>query len=315
MQYARALLDHKQYKLSRDEFTRLANDNPDSPEMAFAIALISLQMEDYLGAEEQLKLSLGKGKKDQDTVHYYLAQLNEAKKNDVEAIANYRLVKGGEYQFAAQVRVAYLLGKRGESTAAIEQLHQVSAMNNQQRVQLLLVESKLWWDEKKWGEAYRVLQQGLREFPDHPDLLYETAMIAEQSDKPAETEKLLRRLIQIKPNDAQGYNALGYSLLERNERIPEAVALVEKAMQLAPEDPAIIDSVGWGYYRSGKLEESIRMLRRAFASNPDPEIAAHLGEVLWVDGDIEGAKKIWQNSLKDHADSAKLQAVIKKFIP
>lgn len=315
VQYARALLDQKQYSLARDEFTRLANDNPDSPDMAFATALISLQMEDYLGAEEQLKQSLIKGKKDQDTVHYYLAQLNEAQKNDVKAIANYRLVTGGEYQFSAQVRVAHLLGKRGESTAAIEQLHQVYAMNNQQQVQLILVESKLLFDDKKLEEAYNVLQQGLNNFPNNSDLLYEAAMIAERFGKPVETEKLLRRLIQIKPNDAQGYNALGYSLLERNERIPEAVALVEKAFQLAPDDAAIMDSVGWGYYRSGKLTESLSYLKRAFASSPDPEIAAHLGEVLWANGDQESAKKIWLDSLKENAGSAQLQTVIKKFIP
>lgn len=315
VQYARALLDEKQFKLARDEFQRLANDNPDSPEMAFAIALISLQMGDFQGAEAQLKQSLDKGKKDQDTVRYYLGQLDEAKKDEVGAIANYRLVEGGEYRFSAQIRVAYLLNKRGEFAAAQQYLRQVSAINSQQQVQLILVESKLLSDQKKREEAYNVLQQGLEKFPDNSDLLYETAMIAELASKPAVTEKLLRQLIKIKPDDAQAYNALGFSLLERNERIPEAVALVEKAMQLAPDDAAIIDSVGWGYYRSGKLDESIAFLKRAFARNPDPEIAAHLGEVLWVNGDKEGAKKVWQDSLKENADNAPLQAVIKKFMP
>ncbi len=315
VQYARALLDEKQFKLARDEFQRLANDNPDSPEMAFAIALISLQMGDFQGAEAQLKQSLDKGKKDQDTVRYYLGQLDEAKKNEAGAIANYRLVEGGEYRFSAQIRVVYLLNKRGEFAVAQQYLRQVSAINSQQQVQLILVESKLLSDQQKREEAYNVLQQGLEKFPDNSDLLYETAMIAERVSKPAVTEKLLRRLIKIKPDDAQAYNALGFSLLERNERIPEAVALVEKALQLAPDDAAIIDSVGWGYYRSGKLDESIALLKRAFASNPDPEIAAHLGEVLWVSGDKEGAKKIWQDSLKENADSEPLQTVIKKFMP
>ncbi len=315
MQYARALLDQKQYKLSRDEFQHLANDNPDSSEMAFAIAMISLQMQDYQGAEDQLKLALSKGKKDQDAVRYYLGQLDEAKKNEAEAIENYRLVVGGEYQFSAQIRIAYLLNKRGEAVAAMNQLHQMQAISNQQRVQLIVVESKFLLDAKQDAEAYRVLQQGLATLPNNSDLLYETAMIAEKIGKHDESEKLLRKLIKVKPDDAHAYNALGFSLLERNERISEAVSLVEKAMQLAPDDAAIIDSVGWGYYRSGKLDESIKLLRRAFASNPDPEIAAHLGEVLWARGDKEDAKKVWQDSLKENADSSQLQTVIKKFIP
>jgi tetratricopeptide (TPR) repeat protein len=126
---------------------------------------------------------------------------------------------------------------------------------------------------------------------------------------------LLRQLIQIKPDHAHAYNALGYSLLERNVRIAEAVALVEKALELAPDDLAVMDSVGWAYFRSGKLDESVKMLRRAYAGNPDPEIAAHLGEVLWVRGDKAEATKLWQDSLKANPDNAPLQAVMKRFLP
>ncbi|NOU01953.1 MAG: tetratricopeptide repeat protein [Gallionella sp.] len=314
MQYARALLDQKQYKLSRDEFQHLANDNPDSSEMAFAIAMISLQIQDYQGAEDQLRQALNKGKKDQDTVRYYLGQLEEAKKNEAEAIENYRQVSGGEYQFPAQVRIAYLLNKQGELAAAINILHQTSATGNQQRVQLIILESKLLLDAKQHAEAYKVLQQSLAMLPNNPDLLYETAMLAEKNGKPIESEKLLRKLIRIKPDDAHAYNALGFSLIERNERIAEAVKLVEKAMQLEPDDAAIIDSVGWGYYRSGRLEESIQLLRRAFANNPDPEIAAHLGEVLWMSGNHGEARTIWEDNLKSSPENVQLRAVIKKFL-
>ncbi len=315
LQYARALLEQKQYKLSRDEFQRLADDSPESPELAFAIALISLQLNDLHGAETQLKQALSKGKKDQDAVQFYLGQLGEAKKNEDEAIAYYRGVTGGEYQFTAQMRIAYLLSKRGKLDEARQYLHQAQAANNQQRVQMLLIEAQLLREANRLAEAYQVLQQGLTKLPNHPDLLYETAMLADKLGKPEVFEQLMRKLIQIKPDHAHAYNALGYSLLERNERIPEAVELVEKALQLAPDDAAIMDSVGWGYYRSGKLDESIRMLRRAFADNPDPEIAAHLGEVLWVRGDKQEAKKIWQDSLKANPGNTQLQAVIKKFMP
>ena len=315
LQYARALLEQKQYELARAEFQRLAKDNPDNPDLAFAIALISLQLNDLRDAEAQLRQALAKGKENQDTVQYYLGQLGEAKENEDEAIAHYREVRGGEYQFVARLRVAYLLSKHGKLDEAREYLHQMQAANNQQRVQLLLIETQLLREAKRLEDAYQVLQQGLEKLPNHPDLLYETAMLADRIGKPDIFEQLIRKLIQIRPDYAHAYNALGYSLLERNERIPEAVELVEKALQLAPDDAAIMDSVGWGYYRIGKLDESLKLLRRAFAGNPDPEAAAHLGEVLWVHGDREEARKIWQDSLKANPGNVPLQTVIKKFIP
>jgi tetratricopeptide (TPR) repeat protein len=313
LQYARALLDQKQYKPARDEFQRMADENPDNPDMAYAIALISLQLNDFKSAEIQLKQALSKGKKEQDTVQYYLGQLSEAKKNEEEAIAYYREVKDGEYLMAAQIRIAYLLSKRGQLAEARQLLQQARATDNQQRVQLVMIEAQLLREANQFDEAYRVLNQALEKLPNHIDLLYETAMMADKIGKPDVFEQLMRKLIKIKPDHAQAYNALGYGMLERNERIPEAMQLVEKALQLAPDDAAIMDSVGWGYYRSGKLDESVKMLRRAFAGNANPEIAAHLGEVLWVRGDKDEAKKIWQDSLKENSGNEQLQAVIKKF--
>jgi tetratricopeptide (TPR) repeat protein len=315
LQYARALLEQKQYKQARDEFQHLSDENPDNPDFAYAIALISLQLNDLKDAEIQLKQSLSKGKKDQDTVQYYLGQLSEAKKNDDEAIGYYREVKGGEYLFAAQVRLAYLLSKRGQLSEARQLLHQARTTDDQQRAQLTLVEAQLLRDANQFDEAYKVLNQALQKQPNHIDLIYEAAMMANKIGKLDVFEQLMRKLIKIKPDYAQAYNALGYDLLERNERIPEAMKLVEKALQLAPGDAAIMDSVGWGYYRSGKLDESVQMLRRAYAANANPEIAAHLGEVLWVRGDKEEAKKIWQDSLKENSGNEELQAVIKKFDP
>jgi len=313
LQYARMLLEQKQYEASRNEFQRLAKDNPNNPDIAFAIALISLQLNDFQDAEAQLRRLLDKGGMDQNTVQYYLGQLSEAKEDENRAIAHYREVKGGGYQFGAQLRVVYLLNKLGKLDEAREYLHQTPAADNQQRVQLILLESQLLHEAKRAENAYQALQQGLEKLPNHPELLYATGMMADRIGKPEVFEQLMRKLIQIKPDHAHALNALGYSLLERNERIPEALELVEKALQLAPDDAAIMDSVGWGYYRSGRLDESLAMLRRAFASNPDPEIAAHLGEVLWMHGDKDEAGKIWQDSLKAHPGNVPLRTVIEKF--
>ncbi|HTN94809.1 MAG TPA: tetratricopeptide repeat protein [Gallionella sp.] len=315
LQYARALVDQKQYKLARDEFQRMADENPDNADFAYAVALISLQMNDLKSAEIQLKQLLDKGKKDPDTVQFYLGQLSEAKKNEDEAISYYRQVKDGEYLFPAQIRIAYLLSKRGQLAEALQVLQQARTADDQQRAQLAMVEAQLLREANQFDQAYKVLSQALEKQPDHVDLLYETAMMADKIGKQDVFEQLMRKLIKIKPDHAQAYNALGYDLLERNERIPEAMQLVEKALQLAPDDAAIMDSVGWGYYRSGKLDESVKMLRRAYANNANPEIAAHLGEVLWMRGDKAEAKKIWKESLKENFGNEQLLSVIKKFDP
>ena len=315
MQYARELLDQKQYKAAREQFQYMADKNPDNPEFAYAIALISLQLNDLDSAETELKQALSKGKKDQGTVNFYLGQLSEAKNQDQEALTYYRQIKDGDFLVPAQIRTAYLLSKLGKLAEARQILHEIQPADDQQRAKLAMIEAQLLREANQFGEAYRVLDQAMQKQPEDIDLLYETAMMADKIGKPAVFEELMRKLIRIKPDYAQAYNALGYGMLERNEHIPEAMSLVQKALQLAPNDPSIMDSVGWGYYRSNKLDQSVEMLRRAYAGDANPEIAAHLGEVLWVRGDKAEAKKIWQDSLKKNPGNEPLQAVIKKFDP
>lgn len=313
--YARTLMVQKQYPEARTEFQRLLERQPENAELAFAVALISLELGELERAEKELQQALVKGMKDEDTVYYYLGQLSEVKKNDEEALQNYRKVQEGEHVYAARLRAAYLIYKGGNLEEAREYLHQNVAQSNQQRVQLIMVESQLLREAKQPDAAYQILAQELEKLPNHPELLYATAMMADQIGKHEIFEQMMRKVIQVKPDHAQAYNALGYSLLDRNERVKEGMELVEKAILLAPEDIAIIDSVGWGYYRMGDLPKSLTFLRRAYAANPDPEIAAHLGEVLWMQGEKEQARKIWSDARKLHPDNAVLQDVMKKFLP
>lgn len=317
LQYARMLLEEKRYPQARAEFQRLSDASPENGELAFAVALIALQMGDIAGAEAQLRNSsaLSQNQKDSNTVQFYLGQLHEANKDNEEALRHYRLVKSGEFLFKAQLRMVFLLNKMGRLTEARQQLHQINVTEQERRVQVVLAEAQLLREAGKHAEAYQVVQQALNKTPNDPDLLYEGGLLADRAGLYEVAEKLFRKLIELQPERAHAYNALGFSLLERNIRIPEAVALVEKASQLAPEDVAIMDSVGWAHYRSGRLEDSIKWLRRAFAANPDPEIASHLGEALWVHGEQDEARKIWRDSLKANPGNALLEAVIKKFNP
>jgi len=313
--YARMLLKQKNYAEARAEFQKLLDEHPGSADMAFAVAMLSMQMGELDRAESELRLALVKGKKDESTVFYYLGQLNEAQKHNDEAMKYYRQVVSGDNLFAARLRVAYLLYKADKLNDALAYLQQSKPLNNQQRVQLLSIEAQMLRDSKQIESAYQVLKQGLKKLPNHPDLLYEAGMLAEQLGKYKAFEKMMRQVIDRRPDYAQAYNALGYSLLDRNERMTEAMLLVEKASQLAPGDAGIIDSLGWGYYRLGELQKSLKYLRRAYSTNPDPEIAAHLGEVLWMQGMKSEAKDVWSGALKLHPDHPVLQSILKKFSP
>ncbi len=313
--YARVLLEQHKFVESQAEFQKVLNDHPENADLAFTVAMLSLQLGNLDRAEVELQQALDSGGKDANTVYYYLGQLEEAKKNDSQALQYYRKVEGGEYEYAARLRVVFLLFKANQLDEALDYLHHTEAQNNEQRVQLMLIESQLLRDSKQVEAAYRLLTQGLEKLPNHPELLYEAAMLAEQLGKHDVFEQLMRKVIQLKSDDAQAYNALGYSMLDRNEHLQEGMALVEKANKLAPDDAAILDSMGWGHYRLGDYPKSLEYLRRAYSVIPDPEIAAHLGEVLWMQGDKEQARKIWGEALKSHSDNAALQTVMKKFMP
>lgn len=313
--YARTLLEGKQYQESRSQFQQLLKVKPDNAELAFAIALLSIQLGELDRAESELNATLKAGKKDSATVHYYLGQLQEAKKRDAAAMQEYRQVMDGEYLFPARMRISYLLVKENKLEEAREVLQKTTAKNNQQRVQLILTEGQVLRDAKFFDKAFQVLTKGLDKFPNYPDLMYETAMMADKLGKASLFEDLLRKLIKAEPGHAHAYNALGYSLLDRKVRLEEAMKLVEKAHELAPEDPAIMDSLGWGYYLTGNISKSVEYMRRAYAIYPDPEVAAHLGEVLWQQGSRDEAKIIWQENLKKNPENTVLKAVIKKFLP
>jgi tetratricopeptide (TPR) repeat protein len=315
--YARLLLEQKQYAEARDEFGKLLKQRPGSPELAFAIALISLQMGELDRAEQELRQALASDdkNKDENTLHYYLGQLSEAKKDEAGALQHYRQVGGGEHGFLAHLRMAYLFIKSGQLDEARKALQSAETTDTAQRVQLIMIESRFLRDAKQYAESFKVLERGLEKYPNQPELLYQSALIADKLNKLDKFEQLARKLIQVEPDNAHAYNALGYSWLERNMRLPEAMELVEKAYKMKPDDAAIIDSMGWGFFRQGKLDKSLEFLNRAYQANPDPEIAAHLGEVMWKRGDRDGARKVWVDSAKANPDNDALKAVIKRFIP
>jgi len=282
-----------------------------------AVALLSLQLRDYDAAETQLKHVLDTDYKDPELARFYLGQLAEERKRYDEALKWYASITSGDQYVPAQARYASTLVKQGNLPEARKYLRklQTQAASEDQRVQLVQAEAQLLSDVNQFGEAYEVLDRALQNAPDSTDLLYDHAMIAEKLDRMDVLEANLRRVIQIKPDYAHAYNALGYTFADRNTRLPEAYDLIEQALKLAPDDPFIIDSMGWVLYRMGKNDESLGYLKRAFDLRPDPEIAAHLGEVLWSAGKHDEARKVWNMALKDDPDNTVLLATVKKFTP
>ncbi|HLB15673.1 MAG TPA: tetratricopeptide repeat protein [Burkholderiales bacterium] len=295
--YARMLVADKKYPEARGQFEQLLKDHPDNADVVFSVAVLSMQLEDWGAAESNLKRLLDLGYRDRNAVRFYLGQVSEEQKRWPDALKWYAEVTRGEQFMPAQIRSAQVLSKQGDLDGARKFLRNASAANTDQRVQLIIAEAQLLRDANQPKEAFAVVEQGLATLPDQPDLLYDYAMLAEKLERVDLLESSLRKLIKLRPDHAHAYNALGYSLADRNQRLDEAKELIESALKLAPDDSFIIDSMGWVLYRQGKTEEALKQLQRAYAGRQDPEIAAHLGEVLWVLGRRNEAQKVWDEAL------------------
>lgn len=228
-------------------------------------------------------------------------------------MASYRQVKRGGRFLPAQIRYADLLAQKGQLKDARTLIQQLPTTNDQQKAHLILAEAQILRRTGSHQEVFNVLDQGLNLLPDYPELLYDRALAADKIGQFEILEKDLKRLIEIRPDNAHAYNALGYSYAERGLRLPEALKLIKKAVELLPDDPYIMDSLGWVYYRMGNLTEGLNYLNRAFALNQDSEIAAHLGEVLWIQGAQEDAENIWRSALEKDPDNEILLETIKRL--
>jgi tetratricopeptide (TPR) repeat protein len=311
--YARSLVANKQYAEARREFQGLLADNRDNADVVYAVAVLSLQLNDLDEADAQLKHLIELEYSDINSVRGYLGQIAEERKQWDEAVKWYGQVTAGDQYLNARMRLANVLSHAGKLDEARQALQDTAATSQRERGQLLIAEAQLLRDAGRHADAYAVLEQGLSQHPDQPDLLYETALTAEKTGHNDVLERNLRRLIELKPDHAHAYNALGYSLADRNERLDEAQQLIDKALQLAPEDPFILDSKGWVLFRRGDAAGALDVLKKAFGIRADPEIAAHLGEVLWSLGRKAEAAKTWQDAAKANPGNDVLLGTIKKF--
>lgn len=310
--YARQLLEQNQLKAAREQFAELLRRYPEDDDMRLSLALISLEAKENDEARTQLQTLIERDAHS-DTAHFQLGRLAEEEGDDHAALEQYASVGPGDEYLPAQVRRTALLVKAGQATEARRLLASARESQPDVALQLYLIEIESLTNQERLGDAWKVMDEALQRYPDDLNLLYTRAMLAEKRGDLASLERDLRFIIGREPNNSMALNALGYTLADRTTRYAEARALIEKAYALNPDDPAILDSLGWVNYRQGNLPAAEELLRRAFKLMPDHEVAAHLGEVLWAAGKQDEARKVWSTALADTPDSEILRGTLKRL--
>jgi tetratricopeptide (TPR) repeat protein len=316
--YVRLLGGGQRYAEAVDQLQQLTREQPDLPQPWLTLGALQLELRQTADAELSLKRYLqlrettpdapGGDDADEDDnaeegddnglvqARLLLAQAAEQRNDFKASEAWLAQVDSPRRALEVQARRALLLARQGKVAEARELLRRVPEREPADARAKLLAEAQVLRDVKQWREAHAVLVGANTRFPGDADLLYEQAMMAEKLERIEEMERLLRQVIETKPDHHHAYNALGYSLADRNQRLPEARQLIAKALELSPGDPFITDSLGWVEYRLGNREQALQLLRKAYASRPDTEIAAHLGEVLWSAGERDDALKVWRDA-------------------
>ena len=310
--FARYLVHIHKWNEALRQFMQVAHENPDDPGAAYAAGLLALQSNRLDLASKYLERDL-KLQPDNNQARIYLGEIAEQRKQYQEAARWYRQVPAGSSYFEAQVRLAVVLAEQGSVDTAMAQLRQLHPESAAQQVQLALVEGQILRRARRYSDAEKVLTAALAGQPGNIDLLYARALVELKLNRLDLHEADLRQILKEDPNNVDALNALGYTLANRTSQYQEALGLVQKALAQRPGDPYIMDSMGWVQYRLGNYDKAVKYLRAALAKRQDPEIAAHLGEVLWAMGRKAEARSVWNHALKADPGNAKLLGVIKKF--
>lgn len=313
--YARALIGEGQYPKALAEFKRLAAQFPDDGELNVTVGALANDAGDQTTALTYLQRALDTNYAEQDGVRLLIGQIEAMRGNDVEALRWFDSVQPGPSFMPARIGAGRIVLKRDGIDAARALIRSVRASTPLEEVQMILAESQLLRDAGDEQAVFDLLDQATRDYAGIADIWYDHAMAAERLDRIDIVETSLRRVLELQPDHAHAYNALGYSLADRGVRLLEAKGYIEQALELAPNDAYIIDSLGWVQYRLGELEEAEKTLRRALAQRPDPEIIAHLGEVLARRGNTDEARELLQGGLKRHPDNATLLATWARLFP
>jgi len=315
--YARLLIGDGRNDAARAQFEELLRRDPRSPDPLFALGVLSMQAElrpqarDYF--ERYLKALEDGADREPDPAYLNLARIAEEEQKYDEAFDWLHRVHSPEQVLTARIREAFLLAKLNRLDDAMKVLREAPVESADDRVQVTMSQGQILRDAHRYQESYDLLTAALKASPDDANLLYETAMSAERLDRLDVMETDLRHLVKLKPDYAQAYNALGYTFADRNIRLKEAYELIDKALQLAPDDGFILDSMGWVQFRLGNLSAARDYLGRAYKIKPEADVAAHLGEVMWLQGDRDSARTVWRDASRREADNETLKETLQRL--
>ncbi|MDR6713575.1 tetratricopeptide (TPR) repeat protein [Pseudomonas hunanensis] len=307
--YARTLVEQDKIAEAKAEFESMLQQYPEDDELRYSLALVCLESKAWEEAEGYLQ-ELIERDSNVDAAHLNLGRLHEERNDPEAALREYALVGTGPDYLPAQLRQADILIANGRGSEASRLLAEAREAQPDYAIQLYLIEAETYGNNGKEAQADQVLQQAIKRYPDDLNLLYTRAMLAEKRNDLGQMEKDLRAIIAKEPDNAMAINALGYTLADRTSRYAEAKSLIDKAHQLTPDDPAVLDSLGWVNYRLGNLDEAERLLRQALERFPDHEVAAHLGEVLWANGKRREARQVWAKAFQAQPDSPILRKTV-----
>lgn len=303
---------------AQKQFETLRRNDPKDATPLLALGLIKMQQKQSAAATGYFKqyVELAQQNPDADVsqAYLYLAQLalDQGKTDEATQWLD-KIAPDSRRYLAAQITRAELLshaGKIDEARAALGKLH---PSDTHEAALIARTDAAVLFDSQRYSEATKRLAQAVKDYPSDTDLRYDYAMACEKTADYACMEQQLRELIRLQPDNPEAYNALGYSLADRNERLPEASKLIEKANTLSPDDAYIIDSLGWVKYREGDLNGAATLLRRAYDLQPNAEIGAHLGEVLWKSGSQDAARDAWRAAQRLEPNNETLQHTLQRF--
>jgi tetratricopeptide (TPR) repeat protein len=309
--YVRMLFSRRDTAFAIEKLEQLSGINPDDNSLHFGLALAYRDMDLPDKARAELEL-LVQDPELRDDAHFYLGQLAEAAGDTTRALQHYRQTQGSAL-LPATARLANLMVREGQLTAARLYLQELRAQHREQAPGLFQLESELLMRERYYGSAHELLTESLSAFPGDINLLYARSLASEKMGDIAAVERDLRAILDQDSDNAAALNALGYSLANHSTRYEEAQNLIERALALQPNDASIMDSLGWVLYRRGQPVEALAQLRRAAALLTDPEVAAHLGEVLWSMGDPEQARAVWRDALRQHPDDPLIKETLERL--
>lgn len=313
LSYARLLIEHEDFSAARRQFQVMIEQDPQDWETQYSVALLDLEMENWDDAAIIFIRLIGVDQRT-DESQYYLGFLYQQQEKLARSVEHFRQVRIGTNNFlAAQQQATRLSIQLGDLDDAHQWLSRLSRGQPQLEILLTTIESNLLIQAEHGDNAKSLLDRALNKYPNETDLLFARVLFYDSVVDRAGSEADLQQIISMKPDDSQALNHLGYMLVDQTTRFDEGLELLERAIAIAPDEPAIIDSLAWAQYKLGRYEEALQNLRRAFAVFPDHEVASHLGEVLWMMGRKEEASAVWQDALQDTPDSDLIREVLERF--